>query len=236
MRPFLRSFRLTAIALVTAIFYLQPVIDARTVDPAMELQERLQHGEILVGMKNVGDAKFVTGSLIINEPPNKVWQIIANPYEFKRRISPRMKEIQMMVDKPERSVMRVEMDVVLIPHFNYVVESNYQNGQRIDFHRLDGTLKDFKGSWEVKPIADGRQTELSYAMYLDPGFFVPQWLMREGVKSELPKTLEAVRKRVVAVVLDREKIESHTIAAGCVGSEKDDKAKHELAGTAVLYK
>jgi ribosome-associated toxin RatA of RatAB toxin-antitoxin module len=197
MRPFFRSLRFTAVVLSAAIFYLQPVIDARTVDPAMELQERLQHGDIVVGMKNVGDAKFVNGSLIINESPAKVWQIIANPYEFKRRISPRMKEIQMMVDKPELSVMRVEMDVVLIPHFNYVVESNYQNGQRIEFHRLDGTLKDFKGTWEVKPLTDGKQTELTYAMYLDPGFFVPQWLMREGVKSELPKTLEAVRKRVV---------------------------------------
>jgi hypothetical protein len=236
MRLFLRPLRLAAVALTTATFYLQPMLDARTVDPAMELQERLQRGEIVVGMKNVGDAKFVTGSLIINEPPAKVWQIIANPYEFKRRISPRMKEIQMMVDKPERSVMKVEMDVVLIPHFNYVVESNYQNGQRIEFHRLDGTLKDFKGTWEVKPLTDGRQTELSYAMYLDPGFFVPQWLMREGVKSELPKTLEAVRKRVVAVVLDKEKMESQNIAAGAIGQEKNTRAKHELAGTAVLYK
>jgi hypothetical protein len=59
---------------------------------------------------------------------------------------------------------------------------------------------------------------------------------RRRVKSELPKTLEAVRKRVIAVVLDKEKIETQTIAAGSIGSEKDDKPKCELAGTAILYK
>ena len=163
-------------------------------------------------LKNVGESRYVTGSVIINEPPERVWPIVSNPFEFKGRISPRMKEVQMMVDKRERSVMRVEMDVVLIPHFNYVVESLYDNNEKIEFHRVGGTLKDFKGTWEMKPLEDGK-TELSYSMFMDPGFFVPQWIMREGVKSELPHTLDAVRKRVMAVSHDQEKPEAHTIVA-----------------------
>jgi ribosome-associated toxin RatA of RatAB toxin-antitoxin module len=187
-------------------------LDARSVDPAMELRQKLDRGEIIVGLKNVGESKYVTGSIVINEPPDQVWPIVSNPFEFKGRISPRMKEVQMMVDKHERSVMRVEMDVVLIPHFNYVVESLYENSEKIEFHRVSGTLKDFKGAWEMKPLENGK-TELSYSMFMDPGFFVPQWIMREGVKSELPHILEAVRKRVMAVSRDKAKPETQTIVA-----------------------
>ncbi len=204
-------------ALLASFFFLWAMpLDAHSVDPAMELREKLERGEIVVGLKNVGESKYVTGSIIIDEPLEKVWAIVVNPFEFRGRISPRMKEVQMMVDKRDHSVMRVEMDVVLIPHFNYVVESHYENAERIDFHRVGGTLKDFKGAWEMLPLADGKKTELTYSMYLDPGFFVPQWLIREGVKSELPRTLAAVRKRVVAVSHSDEKPESQTIAAAAL--------------------
>jgi ribosome-associated toxin RatA of RatAB toxin-antitoxin module len=207
-----RSARIVGALFGFIIFVCGLPLDARTVDPVMELREKLDRGEIIVGIKNVGESRYVTGSVVINEPPDKVWPIVSNPFEFKGRISPRMKEVEMMVDKRERSVMRVEMDVVLIPHFNYVVESLYDNSERIEFHRVSGTLKDFKGAWEMKPLEHGR-TELSYSMYMDPGFFVPQWIIREGVKSELPHILEAVRKRVLAVSNDHGGPELQTIAA-----------------------
>ena len=199
-------------AIFSALVFCALPLDARSVDPALDLRQKLDRGEIVVGLKNVGESKYVTGSVVINEPPEKVWPIVSNPFEFKGRISPRMKEVQMMVDKRERSVMRVEMDVILIPHFNYVVESLYDNAEHIEFHRLGGTLKDFRGTWEMTPLENGR-TELSYSMFIDPGFFVPQWLIREGVKSELPHTLDAVRKRVMAVSHDHERPEAQTIAA-----------------------
>jgi hypothetical protein len=140
-----------------------------------------------------------------------------------------MKEVEMMVDKRDRSVMRVLMDVMLIPNFNYVVESHYENAERIEFHRVAGTLKDFKGSWEMLPVDNGLRTELTYSMYLDPGFFVPQWIIREGVKTELPRILGAVRQRVLAVSRAQEQPEAHTIAAASLAHHLD------IAGTNSSY-
>ncbi len=202
---------------ILATLVCAPILDARSVDLALETQQRLNRGEVVVGMKGEGEAKLVTGTILIDETPESVWQVVVNPYEFRGKISPRMKDFKVLVDKRERSVMRVNMDVFLIPHFNYVVESNYKNAQRIEFHRADAeaqSLKDFNGSWEIQSKDNGTKTALTYSMYMDPGFFVPQWLIREGVKGELPRTLSAIRKRVDAVSCKREKLESQNIAAG----------------------
>lgn len=199
-----------------------PPLNARSVDAALEASQRLSRGEVVVGMKGAGEAKLVTGSILIDQTPEDVWKVVVNPYEFRGKISPRMKQVEMMVDKRDRSVMKVTMDVFLIPHFNYVVESNYKIGEKIEFHRVTGvsqSLKDFNGSWEIQPRDNGTKTELTYSLYMDPGFFVPQWLIREGVKGELPRTLSAIRKRVDAISAKREKLEAQTIAAGLLVGE-----------------
>jgi len=81
----------------------------------------------------------------------------------------------------------------------------------------------------MKPLENHR-TELSYSMFMDPGFFVPQWLIREGVKSELPRTLDAVRKRVLAVSHERERPEAHTIAAATFVHHPSD-----IAATSAVF-
>src|SRR6201999_2934341 len=115
------------------------------------------------------DTKYVSGSILINEPPEKVWPIMANPYEFKGKIEPRMKKLEVMLDKPDESIMKVSMDVnILFPGFNYTVDSRYLNNEKIEFKRIGGTLKDFRGSWQIAPGA-GNSTELTYTLYVDPG-------------------------------------------------------------------
>jgi len=214
----MRLLRLTRARLATSLLLLlglfAPVsLDARNVDSALEVEKKLQHGDIIVGLSGEGESRLVTGTILINDRPDRVWQIVANPFEFCGKISPRMKEVKMMLDKHDQSVMKVTMDVMLIPHFNYIVESHYKSNEKIEFHRVDGTLKDFKGSWEIVPKENGTKSELTYSMFLDTGFFVPQWLIREGVKGELPRTLSAIKKRVDAVSSKREVLQAQTIAA-----------------------
>jgi len=177
-------------------------------------EETLEQGGVTIGQKTEGDTKYVSASIIIDEPADKIWPIMANPYEFKGKIEPRMKKVEMMLDKPDVSVMKVTVDMTLLfPNFNYVVESRYMNNDTIEFKRVGGTLKEFKGSWHLAPADGGSKTALTYNVFIDPGFYVPQWIMREGVKGELPRTLAALRRRVVAVCDAKETREAHTTMA-----------------------
>ena len=101
-------------------------LDARDFDQFTGCQERLAHGEVVTGMKDDGQFKYVTGSILINQAPEKVWPIMVNPYEFQGKISPRMKDVEVVLDKANRSILKVTMDLsFFFPHFMYVVDSQY---------------------------------------------------------------------------------------------------------------
>ncbi|MBX9941283.1 MAG: SRPBCC family protein [Candidatus Obscuribacterales bacterium] len=189
-----------------------------------EERKKLEKGEVVVGLKDVGSTKYVMGKIVIDQSPDKVWPIMVNPFEFRGRISPRVKNVEVMTDQSHLSVLRMTMDtnpLPLLPQLSYTVESRYEQdeqGGRIEFRRVAGTLKDFRGCWEMSPTCGGTKTELTYSMYLDPGFFVPQWIVREGVKSELPRTLLALRKRIKAVYEEKARPESHNILAANISA------------------
>jgi hypothetical protein len=116
--------------------------------------------------------------------------------------------------------MKVTLDMsLLMPNFSYVVASKYANPERITFERTSGSLKEFKGTWDIHPINNGAKTELDYATYIDPGFFVPQWLIREGMKNELPQILKTFRDRVEEVTRENKPMAQHSILAATVQQE-----------------
>ncbi len=204
------------LALLAVFFALSTLIPigAANTDKVLTDADRLAKGEVVVGLKNVGSTRYVTGTILLDHSPEQIWPIMVNPYEFQGKISPRMKTVEVMLDKEDQSILRVTLDIgFFIPNFTYTVDSKYQRNERIDFKRLGGTLKDFSGSWEMKPADNGNKTELTYSMFVDPGFFVPQWIMREGVKVELPSTLSALRKRLDNVYEHQNALEPKSILA-----------------------
>ena len=80
-------------ALFSALLFLSNAVplDARSVDPAMEIRQKLDRGEIIVGMKNVGESKYVTGSIVIKVDgvtqhvltPNGTRTTLATPRAFE---------------------------------------------------------------------------------------------------------------------------------------------------------
>ena len=204
------------LALLSVFFVLSTFLtqSASSADRALTDAEKLAKGEVIVGLRNVGTVRYVTGTILLDHSPEQVWPVMVNPYEFQGKISPRMKTVEVMLDKEDESILRVTLDLgFFIPNFTYTVDSKYSRNERIDFKRLGGTLKDFSGSWEMKPADNGTKTELTYTMYVDPGFFVPQWIMREGVKVELPTTLTALRKRLDGVYQHQNALEPKSILA-----------------------
>ncbi len=215
MYRFKTASALLAGSLVLVCSFSQPAGAIEECAP-VAVQEQLDRGEIIVGLETIGDTKYVTGRMIIDQPPSKVWPIMVNPFEFQHNITPRMKKVDVITDRINYSVLKVTMDAFPIPDLTYMVESDYKkvgDGARIDFRRIGGVLKDFHGHWLMNPSHGGAKTELVYSMYIDPGFFVPQWIVRKGVSGELPKTLKALRFRVQNVTANTCKSEKQTIMA-----------------------
>ncbi|MDZ4837822.1 MAG: SRPBCC family protein [Candidatus Melainabacteria bacterium] len=160
---------------------------------------RLKEGDVIIESDDKGHNRFVVARILIGETPSNVWRVLTNPYEFAGKISPRMKDVQMIHDSAERSVMKCKMEVFppLIPFISYTVESDYKLHEFVQFRRIAGSLKDFSGTWALAPRENGQATEVTYSMHVDPGLPVPQWIIRKAMKMELPQTLIALRERVV---------------------------------------
>lgn len=211
------------VILIAALLWTALPMGASPTETALsssdETAERLQSGQVVVQLKKKEDLNYVEGKVLINQPPSRVWPIMTNPFEFEGKISPRMTQVQVMVDKIDLSLLKCKVHIgFFIPDITYVVESRYEPVERISFKRTAGDLKDFRGEWEVRPACGGSKTELTYSMFIDPGIPVPQWIIREGVKSELPRILNGLRDRVNAIYTQNEAPEARSIlAAGNLG-------------------
>jgi len=203
------------LAVATFLFCLANSIsagDARQVSPVLEKGSevvrqhtisdwnRLKDGEVIVDAVNEGTTRYVVAKILINDTPHNVWRVLTNPFEFEGRISPRMKDVEILVDATTHSVMKCKVEIFppLIPFITYTVESEYKPFEQVLFKRVDGTLKDFRGGWYLSSRENGASTEVTYQMFVDPGMPVPQWIIRKAMRAELPKTLVALRERIQA--------------------------------------
>jgi hypothetical protein len=85
----------------------------------------------------------------------------------------------------------------LFPKISYVFLAKYTPKHMISFTRVSGDLKEMRGSWRLSEI-DGNKTIVRYRVYLDPGFLVPQWLVRSSLESDLPEVLKALRQKALS--------------------------------------
>jgi len=179
-------------------------------------KQNLQKGQVVVGFTQKGSSKYVLGRIILDANPEQIWSVLANPYEFENGIYSRMKDVQVLEDQPRHSVMRCKIAIgIIVPDIDAVVETDYWPMQKIAFHRKEGSLKALDGGWKLTPV-DGGKTEVSYWMSIDPGVPVPGWLVNEGVKSDLPKTLVALRKRLISLRAAKGTLLKKTILAANV--------------------
>jgi len=193
-----------------------------------ETWRRLKEGDVIVDADDKGENRFVVARILIGETPVNVWRILTNPFEFAGKISPRMKDVQILHDTAERSIMKCKMEVFppLIPFISYTVESDYKLHESVQFKRVAGSLKDFSGTWALASREGGQATEVTYSMHVDPGLPIPQWIIRKAMKMELPRTLIALRQRVVnsdATIPGAEPLKSILAVGPSEATEKREK-------------
>jgi Polyketide cyclase / dehydrase and lipid transport len=163
-------------------------------------EKRLKDGEVLVEAIDGGKTKFVLARIYIEQPPEDVWPILANPYEFENKICPRMKTVELISEKADSNVIKCGWNIcLLIPKITYTVESKFEQQKQVQFRRIAGTFKEFRGSWMLRPLDGGKSCEVLYSMFIDPGIPLPKWIVREALKNELPQTLIGLRERVHAI-------------------------------------
>ena len=193
-----RSFLLVAlIAVWVAGAGFRP-IEKESAPIVEEEWVRLARGEVVIGAEKSqqGHGGRVLSAILIDSPVEPLWEVMVD-HQRTPEFVPGLRDCRILERNEEGELLehRVKPSWFL-PEMTYVFRAWYRVYKRIDFKRIRGDLKALEGSWFFEETGGGNQTILRYSVYVDPGFFLPQWLVRPLLKGELTNLMYAIRKRV----------------------------------------
>ena len=194
--------RLTPVSavLVVAMTVLQSAAvaaqSAWVADPG--IQRRLAVGEIVV--QSAVDPEHprarIRAAVRISAPAETIWKIMTD-CEQAQSFVPGLRRCRRVDGAADGSWADIEHEVRyswLLPSVDYVFRAHYDRPHRIDFRRISGDLKEEEGAWLLVPAA-GAATIVEYEVYLDPGFWVPHFLVTRSLRKDLPAALAGLRQR-----------------------------------------
>ena len=197
-----RSLKLAPLAL--ALLAAAPL--AAATQPAWiaapDVQRRLAAGEVVVETTSSEDPDRPRGSVraavLIPAKPEAIWSVMTDCAQTTLYV-PGLKRCRRVDGAPDGHWEDIEQEIHYawyLPSVTYVFRADYERPHRIDFHRISGDLKEEEGTWVLSATPDGSATVVEYQMYLDPGFWVPQFLVHRSLRKDLPAALAGLRQRV----------------------------------------
>ncbi len=163
---------------------------------------QLRKGRVLAQdvpyLQGTDDLKAVQIKIMIDRPVEQVWQALQDQ-ETLFRGEKHLKQVK-LIKKTGNSAQLVEYSLQisrLLPLFVYTAQVDYLAGRKsTQFSRLSGSFKSFYGLCHLTPVDSGNKTVMTYTLSVDPGFFIPNFLVRQALKGEIPQILSFVKSRV----------------------------------------
>jgi uncharacterized protein YndB with AHSA1/START domain len=170
-------------------------------EPAV--QKRLAAGEIVV--VEAGDSVdpsrprgSVQAAVRIPATPEAVWRVMTDCRQATIFV-PGLQRCHLVARAADGRWEEIEQEVRyswLLPAVRYVFRAEYDRPRRMDFRRVSGDLKEEEGAWLLTATADGSATVVEYEVYLDPGFWIPQFLVTRTLRKDVPAVLSGLRECV----------------------------------------
>ncbi len=144
----------------------------------------------------VGDAGSgidAHASIRIHASRAAIWAILSSCPEALK-IVPSLKACSVLERAPDGSWERIWQSMEyfrFLPWVRFEVKVSYMPPASVTFERVSGALVSLRGAWNLQ--SDGDDTIAHYEVAVEPGLWVPNWIVRAALKHDLPKMLQALR-------------------------------------------
>jgi Polyketide cyclase / dehydrase and lipid transport len=128
-----------------------------------------------------------------------IWAIISSCPEALK-IVPSLKDCEVLERAPDGSWVRIRQVMEyfrFLPDVKFEVKVNYLPPGSVTFARISGDLTSLRGEWILQ--SDGDYTNAHYDIAIEPGRWVPNWIVRAALKHDLPKMLQALRSNAESI-------------------------------------
>lgn len=161
---------------------------------ALEARERLGSGEPMVLAPEDGGG-WIRAAVEVEAAPGEVWRVMVDCPRAPEFV-PGLRGCRVLESDGDTALVEHRAKpFALLPEMTYVFRERRDPLRIVHFERVSGSLKEMAGRWDLQPLEPGR-TLVWYTVTLDPGFLVPDWLVRRSLRKKLPELLGALRRRV----------------------------------------
>ena len=133
-----------------------------------------------------------TRSIVINAPMEKLFSVITD-YEKYPEFLPEVKKIRLGTRTGNQIDVHYEAEIVKI--IKYSLRLKEEKPNKVSWSFIEGEfMKDNKGGWVLEDLGAGK-IKATYSSEVTVGMLVPKTIINALVDTQLPKTLEAFKKR-----------------------------------------
>ena len=163
------------------------VLTNQTVPPARATEDNIVALSI-ANEPSEDTGKAVQAKLLLNAPPQMVWQTITNYPEIKH-ILPGYDKSTVLKSSGSTKLVDIAMRVAaFLPAYHYQVQMQEdQPSYNLSMKRVSGDFKSMVGNYKLVSQNNGTRTLLIYTLKLDPGYNMPgsQALIRANTERSM---------------------------------------------------
>ncbi|MDP8225304.1 MAG: SRPBCC family protein [Candidatus Lernaella stagnicola] len=131
-------------------------------------------------------------SIVINASPQACYDVIWDCESHPEFLS----ELQRAKILDHRDdFVRAEFTVRIVKEIKYTIDLHGTPGASMSWKLVKGFFKKNDGLWTLRDLGDGR-TECTYDIDIEFGLMVPGSVVKMLQEQQLPKLLEAFKKRI----------------------------------------
>jgi Polyketide cyclase / dehydrase and lipid transport len=151
----------------------------------------------VIAVADAGPLIVAHASIRVHATRQTIWAILSSCPEALK-IVPSLKACSVLERAADGSWERIYQSMEyfrFLPRVRFQVKVNYLPPARVTFERVSGALVSLRGTWNLQSVGD--DTMADYEVAVDPGAWVPNWIVRAALKHDLPKMLQALRREAV---------------------------------------
>src|SRR5450755_95808 len=153
----------------------------------------------MVKVEGAGPSISADATIRIHAAREVIWAIVSSCPEALK-IVPSLKACEVLERAPDGSSVRIRQVMEyfrFLPDVKFEVKVSYLPPDSVKFERVSGDLTSLRGEWTLQ--SDGDYTNAHYNIAIEPGRWVPNWIVRTALKHDLPKMLQALRSSAESI-------------------------------------
>lgn len=150
---------------------------------------------IITKMKRIGNREYAVGEIVLDAKPIQVWNVLTD-YEHSPEVFKNLKSCSVVGNRGNRRLIRQVVEPMGFMKFDYIVAMLEKKPTNLSWYKDSGSLKELTGEWNLKPLAGGNKTGVTYQVFIDGGVLLPSCILTNKAKGHLPVVLTALKQKV----------------------------------------